>query len=149
MGYKQTPEHKENWRKAIHKRMAAGPIDKSRCGLPRNKPEDVWKKIDKRGPDECWLWTAGHDEKGYGAFRIQGKYYRAHRVVYSITKEAIDIRGSNDRYANDRILHHCDNPRCCNPKHLYRGNIFDNARDKVNRGRWRGGRKKLDGVSSE
>lgn len=30
---------------------------------------------------------------------------------------------------------HCDNPPCCNPRHLYAGTPLDNVVDKVERGR--------------
>jgi hypothetical protein len=33
------------------------------------------------------------------------------------------------------IRHKCDNPPCCNPKHLIIGTHSDNAKDRVRRGR--------------
>jgi hypothetical protein len=33
------------------------------------------------------------------------------------------------------VLHHCDNPPCFNPAHLYIGTKVDNARDCARRGR--------------
>jgi hypothetical protein len=38
------------------------------------------------------------------------------------------------------VLHHCDNPPCLNPFHLYLGSIKDNARDMSARGRQNGPR---------
>lgn len=38
------------------------------------------------------------------------------------------------------VLHHCDNPRCINPDHLYLGTDADNVRDREARGR--GGRRR-------
>jgi len=33
------------------------------------------------------------------------------------------------------VLHRCDNPPCCNPRHLFLGDRNDNAQDKMAKGR--------------
>ena len=33
------------------------------------------------------------------------------------------------------VCHHCDNPPCCNPKHLFLGTQFDNIQDASNKSR--------------
>jgi hypothetical protein len=38
------------------------------------------------------------------------------------------------------ILHHCDNPGCVNPQHLYLGDYIDNNKDKADRKRVAGSR---------
>lgn len=36
------------------------------------------------------------------------------------------------------VLHHCDNPPCVRPDHLYLGSNTENVRDRTDRGRERG-----------
>lgn len=89
-----------------------------------------WAKVDKRGPDECWLWTAAVNQHGYGVMRPQGKRtgptVKAHRV--SLMLAGVDIEG---RY----VLHSCDNPPCVNPRHLSAGDHQQNVADMMRRQR--------------
>ena len=39
----------------------------------RTLAERFWEKVDKRGPDECWLWTAAKKDGGYGVMRPEGQ----------------------------------------------------------------------------
>ena len=38
-----------------------------------------WARVDRRGPDECWLWLAAKDPCGYGEIGINRRVERAHR----------------------------------------------------------------------
>lgn len=88
-------------------------------------------KVDQRGTDECWAWTASTDEDGYGVvrFTVRGKDtpFRAHRISYFIAT-GIDP-------AENLVCHKCDNPPCCNPAHLFLGTHGDNARDRTGKRR--------------
>lgn len=75
-------------------------------------PPRFWAKVDKNGPNGCWLWTSARSRGGYGAYwnGKRERAARAHRLAY----RAIigDIR-------EDLQLHHiCCNPTCVNPLHL-------------------------------
>jgi HNH endonuclease len=43
------------------------------------------------------------------------------------------------------VLHTCDNPPCCNPKHLFVGTAFDNIQDMQRKGRHRYAEGELSG----
>ncbi len=103
-------------------------------GRKANKPEDVWKFIDKRAADECWPWLSSKSGP-YGAFRVKQKYYKAHRVVYFVRNGGIELNAPESNYSHEHVLHACDNPICCNPSHLFLGDIFVNMADKVSKGR--------------
>lgn len=83
-----------------------------------------WSKVDKRGPDECWLWTGLVFVGGYGRL---GEH-KAHRIA-AVLCLALDP-------ASELIVcHRCDNPPCCNPAHLFLGTHADNMRDKAAKNR--------------
>lgn len=86
-----------------------------------------WLKVGTTHPDGCWLWTGGKNSQGYGNFYTNNKQYKAHRFVYELTYGAIpkDIL----------ICHHCDNPSCVRPDHLFAGTNQDNMDDMVAKGR--------------
>lgn len=80
--------------------------------------------------DGCWNWKAGKQRDGYGQFRFAGRHQRAHRVSWMLYVGEIPD--------NLQVLHHCDNPSCVNPSHLFLGTIADNAHDRDSKGRCRG-----------
>lgn len=87
-----------------------------------------WSKVDVKSNEECWLWKAHLDHKGYGQFWDGKTQARAHRFAWKIHYKQEVPSGMN-------ILHHCDNPACVNHHHLYCGTQSDNMIDKVVRGR--------------
>ncbi|MEU2830174.1 HNH endonuclease [Streptomyces lavendulae] len=84
------------------------------------------------GPDACWVWKSFCTAKGYGQFQVGGKKKRAHRWIVE------HIIGS-ELEPEIFVCHHCDNPPCVNPRHLYVGDVLDNNRDKAAKGRHPGG----------
>ena len=74
-----------------------------------------WAKVHKKGPDECWPWTAGGNKLGYGRFSLGGSNLAresAHRVCWLLT------HGELPKGINAHIHHRCHNKLCCNPSHL-------------------------------
>jgi hypothetical protein len=72
--------------------------------------ENFWRKIDKRGPNECWPWKYMISGDGYGRLTFKKKDLIAHRVAYTITKGVIPD--------GMQINHICCSRSCCNPNHL-------------------------------
>jgi len=100
-----------------------------------------WAKVDKRGENECWEWTAGKSSEGYGNFWISGKYYLAHRIAWVLQKGAIP--------PGKLVCHSCDNPPCKNANHFFLGTNKDNMRDAVKKGRMSNGDRNGNSVLTE
>ncbi len=89
--------------------------------------ERFWSNVAIRGSDDCWEWLAAKTH-GYGSMRVDGKNRCATHILFYLRHGYWPPKG---RTAN----HHCDNPGCLNPRHLYLGTWKSNMRDKVKRGR--------------
>jgi hypothetical protein len=85
-----------------------------------------WSKVDRRGPDDCWLWLAYIDKVGYGRFGIGGGPERAHRVALWVATGERPL---------GFVCHRCDVRACVNHRHLYLGNANTNHADMLSRGR--------------
>lgn len=96
------------------------------------------EKVDtSAGCDECWLWTAATQSKGYGVLGIgYPRVALAHRIAWALFRFEIPAR--------THVLHRCDTPPCVNPGHLWLGDDADNAADREMKGR---GRRTLEGVA--
>lgn len=78
-------------------------------------------------PDECWEWQRSCTKAGYGQLMVDRRMAYAHRFAYQLAHGAIP--------PGMFVLHRCDNPRCCNPNHLFLGTHIDNMRDRESKGR--------------
>ena len=100
------------------------------CGCwGRFRPQKFWEKVLK-SKHGCWEWL-GHKtgRKGnyYGNMVVDGKKTLAHRLAYELTFGPIP-KGLF-------VCHHCDNPICVRPDHLFVGTALDNSRDMISKGR--------------
>lgn len=84
--------------------------------------------IDDSGDeDACWPWVGGRKSGEYGIFSINYENLIASRVAFKIANGK-DPEGFD-------VCHSCDNPPCCNPKHLWLGTRSENIRDSFQKGR--------------
>lgn len=97
----------------------------------RSISERFWAKVSKPdGDGACWIWNAALNEHGYGLIARGGKcggMALANRVSWEINEGPIP-----DGLC---VLHHCDNPPCVNPDHLWLGTRADNNADMIAKGR--------------
>lgn len=100
------------------------PETRSKLSQPRVPlAERFWVKVDKRGPDDCWHWTASLHNQGYGQIGMGHGHARlAHHVVWLLTY---------GQWPSGDVDHDCHNldpdcpggvaclhRRCVNPAHL-------------------------------
>lgn len=89
-----------------------------------------WEKVAKS--DGCWEWTAYRNSAGYGRFTVgPGNETNAHRYSWFLHYGPIP--------GGLWVLHHCDNPPCVRPDHLWLGTTGDNTADMIAKGRARRG----------
>lgn len=97
--------------------------------LRANLESRLWPKIECRDVDDCWWWVAkAKHPYGYGRVSFGRKIQvKAHQAVYALVNGPIE--------PGKVVRHSCDNPGCCNPKHLLIGTQKDNSQDAVWRNR--------------
>ena len=99
----------------------------------------LWSHVGRNGPimraglTPCWLWTGYKRASGHGMMirgsRTDGSMRSdgAHRIAWEVTHGASP--------GDMCVCHHCDNPPCVNPEHLFLGSKADNNLDCQNKGR--------------
>ena len=92
-----------------------------------------WKKVDRKGDDDCWLWTAATVAGPppcfirYGFIGTAQGMERAHQVSYRLNVGPVP--------PGMCVCHECDEPLCVNPKHLWLGTRKQNNQDMIEKGR--------------
>lgn len=92
---------------------------------PRDYKAAFWANVDKAGV--CWIWTGDTTAQGYGRFYDGEKQVAAHRLSWEIHFGPIPD--------GQFVCHHCDNPPCIRPDHLFLGDHSANFRDAARKGR--------------
>lgn len=94
--------------------------------VSKDMRERLMKKLDVRGPNECWVWLGAVNERGRARISVGGHTRLAMRVIYAVM---VGPPG------NFNVCHTCDVPLCGNPAHLFLGTHGDNMADMVAKGR--------------
>lgn len=97
-----------------------------RRGRLRYTPEEFWLKSIPTDSG-CWEWQGKRNRYGYGVINFQRRRWLAHRLAWVLKGRVIP-----DGFF---VLHHCDNPACVNPCHLYTGTQSNNMDDLKRRER--------------
>jgi len=90
---------------------------------------DIYKWLETRAivtDNDCWEWQGAVLGKGYGKLKINGRFWLAHRYVYT------EIVGPIPE--GHVIRHRCHNMLCVNPDHLQTGTALENVLDQMDRG---------------
>jgi hypothetical protein len=104
-----------------------------RHGDPLYEPptdlERLLAHVEQRPGDQCWPWTAGLTDDGYGKFSFthngRHKAMTASRALWLLTFGE----------PNGQVLHDCGNRPCCRLDHLYDGTHAQNMTDRTRHGR--------------
>jgi hypothetical protein len=94
--------------------------------IPKSNAADFWKHVEVGSVKKCWHWSLSLNESGYGRVTYRRRSWKAHQLAWVLTF------GSRRGFF---VLHKCDNPRCCNPHHLFLGTNKTNMQDSALKGR--------------
>lgn len=113
--------------------MTPSQSNSTRC--PMGQSLSIFQKMLPQETDDCVEWPYSR-RQGYGRVSLGGprgasKVEFAHRLAYIMTHGSIP-EGMG-------VLHHCDNPPCFNPRHLFAGTDRDNKNDQKAKDRVRKG----------
>ncbi len=74
--------------------------------------ERVWNKVEKRGPEDCWLWTGGVGQKGQPTISGPGKTTASPRRILWAEAHGEELAKTR------QVSTSCGVPRCLNAAHF-------------------------------
>jgi hypothetical protein len=130
----QAEVKRTSWNKGLTKETDPRvKVTKGSSGMRKDFALKFWSKVDKNAPNGCWEWIGCRTGAGYGQIRISGEVGQSKAVsVHVLSWEMANglVPDGMD------VLHHCDNPVCVRPEHLFLGTQHDNVQDMMQKGRY-------------
>jgi len=83
----------------------------------------MFSKVELQLGSDCWHWTAGVDDKGYGQVNVGGRPVKAHIVMWRLYRGAVPEGLTLD--------HLCRVITCVNPEHLEPVTRAENTRRQL------------------
>lgn len=95
--------------------------------IPNLTPQQIIEfKSKTKIKGKCLIWIGCTIEE-YGIMTVNGQNYIASRIAFKLANGYCPI--------DKLICHHCDNPPCVTPLHLFAGTHKDNGLDASDKGR--------------
>lgn len=112
---------------------------------PALTPQDItrfWSKVNKEGPvirpglGPCWIWTASTQSQGYPLFSFStNRRLKDGRPARQVLVHRLSFFLHSGIWSTVYVCHHCDNPLCMRPEHLFEGTNKQNMEDAARKGR--------------
>ena len=118
----------QRWRKQTPKSLRSTPTPLERFWAKVEKTDRVPSHAPHLGP--CWEWAGAKRPSGHGEFSHSQEHGNVPAHAF-----ALEIATGQAGPPGQESCHHCDNPSCVRPTHLYFGTRQENVDDAWHRER--------------